>query len=586
MMPRLTSNDELTRTLADAARRALDHRYGLEVLHAQLKTKIEASLQQELTQAGRVLGWTPVALQLSLAGQGPDWLSRALPEKEGHCTFEHNNPNYPEPIRVEVSYRLERTDLAKFERSGAPELGTWLEKEVRSEASKLLFDVSYADLCNRFAVTKTQLEARMTARAEAIGYSLRQFVAITNHQLDRLARGIELGPIEGQFSLRGGSWGGPMRVRVGAELNVRITDFARVVPVVQSGRAVVDSMIEKIQETMGSVLRRTEPQHFFLEFEEGADGADGTERRKSIAAQLSEAVEEKLKQEFSAQLVRPPQFTMLESDVHACCSNLLGRVENLTLTVDIPGSPEPVRYGLRYRVIMIQQERWQTFQRMKPTPTDLERAIEGELSSQLTLATYAELVAPSSRDQLKVFMQRLIAKRALDDFGLVVELLSNPRLAGELDEAKRKASQKDLLDDVAVTTKLIADDRQGQLDTSEQFARRLRHLLDDETELMQKLSQQRAMLGMGKDEDDLDPLREQLEQIRKEQRELTEKRRADANAARLSRARAEGHAASAYDQTAGGRLAATGGLAALAAGLDMKQHTPQLPSTPDSDDGA
>lgn len=445
---------------------------GLQELYRGLGTTVEHAFSQRvaalLAEKGRVL--SSPAFRCDFASQSP-YLRSIRATHEGSIRFIHDNPSHPSPLEVRASYNLTLENAAKFVNHRVLDLDEWAKSVIVHESKDLLFEVSHDELCNKFTEAKRQLHIRVERAAANIGYRLRQFTAITDHQLDELVRGIDIAPLEGSYVLRSPE---QMRGRLSIALHLRLRDISKVVERVARNETIAEQIKKLVDHIVATCLRRVSPEEFYVCFDLPTpvlrDGSSGPSVREMLTTEICA----RLERDYDAEVQL--DFMQLETEVHQRYLRLIGEVHVATVQVQPPGETT-LEFQFEYRVRRVHEDGWPMFLRTEAEAHKVSEMLCREISLKLAASTVASMMVERSR--LFAFVARVAQQRAYKDFGLVIEIENLVRLSTTEEQERTRFGQESRLAEIERWRRerdagqdAGALDRQGRINQIEQLWRR------------------------------------------------------------------------------------------------------------------
>ena len=425
----------LVNTVTAAAREFLSQRIGLHELYTNangtVRDAFERSIAHLVGQHGRLLSST------SFRCRPHDVLGRIADVQQLHVEFEYRNPSHPSTIHVNASMNLKLENAAVFANSGVKSLDEWSKTMLKQVSEEVLFKLTHQEFCQRFDNKKQELEKRMRLEASRIGYQLDHFYTITDHQLEELSRGVEVGPIEDSFVLKSSK---QLKVRLKLTVGVRVLSerLNVVMDRVVRNEDVKRGMEVSVRTITASFLRKLTPEDFYVYFE-----VPRADNEPSHCRKLEQAIAKELGDVYGAELT-DFDATPLETEVTGLYDRLRKASGRLQLVVQPTHHPAE-RFDVEFKVEAVLQDSWDTFQATMPELDAVGEAIKRQLETELA-ALGGELLINEPR-QVEEFAKLRVQKGMRDIFGLSVRLILFGRLPNEWEIAAGDTIKKGFIDD-------------------------------------------------------------------------------------------------------------------------------------------
>ena len=335
-----------------------------------------------------------------------------------HIPFKYEHPSHPTTIRIQASLKLKPFDVARLVRARVTSLESWAEDAVQKASRNLLFELSYEVFCTRFEQTKLDLKKAMGDAAEQIGYHLDHFYSVTDHQIDELLRGVELGPIEDAFVVRSEKQL-KVRLRLSARVRMRGGNLEKVMGKVVRNETVQKDMEGSLRSVAARFLRKLSLQQFYVYFEVPGDNEERSQRQL-----LEQELRNELDDSYGADLVEF-DAVRLETEVHALFDRLRRETVLVSLEVRPPQHPAE-RFDLEFQIQGVLPQKWDTFQATMPEVPQIAAAVKRHLETELS-AFPGEVLLTQSK-ALSDFAAKRATLRVEESFGLQIMFLTFHRL--------------------------------------------------------------------------------------------------------------------------------------------------------------
>jgi len=353
--------------------------------------------------------------------------------------FTYKNPNHPSEIHIRASLKLRLDDVARLVAEKVTSLAEWASQAVEKASKDLLFELSWELFCTQFERTKADLKAAMRQSAERIGYSLEDFYSVTDHQIDELLNGVQLGPIEGAFVVRSHK---QLKVRLQLEARARIRSggLEKVMEKVVRNETVQKDMESTLLATAVKFLRRITPEDFYVYFEVPRID-DAPSQRQLLEAELRKVLDES----YGAELV---EFDVVQLETEVL--SLFDRLKRSTQLVDFkvqPSQHPAESFQLEFRVEGVLPDKWDAFQATMPELTDVAAAVQRQLETDLS-AFPGEILLTESK-AIGEFAATRAVLRAQDSFGLSIRMVTFRRLSNAWELSAGKEVEESRLSEIA-----------------------------------------------------------------------------------------------------------------------------------------
>lgn len=218
---------------------------------------------------------------------------RAEEHLEHTHTFRCELNDYPDPVKVTSRVQMSLVDLARYWNADKPDLQDWLRAIVERETKQVLFEVTYALLCEHSEEKKKTIERAVRVAGERIGYHVRQVITLTDLQFDTLKEPFPL-DCEGQFGTMSAG------VLVGLEFagTARIPDPQKIQGLLNRRANVREEVQEGMKAASAAILHETMPEDFYVYFHYRADG------KPTVAQRLAKEIQTALMRDYGASDVR------------------------------------------------------------------------------------------------------------------------------------------------------------------------------------------------------------------------------------------------------------------------------------------
>lgn len=446
----LSQLDRLEARTVQTITEVLEKEVTLDQFHRDLGGQVAAAIRSRLEDLAQE--WGREVGHLHLENLSPP--QGVVESYESKHEFSRNLAEYPDPIQLRTTFLLVLQDLGLYLAAGSPSLETWARQSVEEAAREVLFSARYTELVRNVENKKEEIKLRMAQRARDIGYDIRQFIAITNLQVDLLREPFVVVTDEKFPTSMVGVLAG-LEIRTSA----RIPEMARIEAMLNRRENVIAAMSASVRDHVADVLSGIDPEEFYLYFATPMPARSTPEGRlplrddslsvnavnlnltvhpaprdrggDTLERHLRRGMTSLLAEKFGAEV---SQIIFRESG--DAIGSLLRELRKDSKTFEVFVEPRggkhlPAVFEMRVIVKAVDRQGWSFFLAKQPDMNVIVDALKTALSGRLSEVVPAQLYKLSS-SQLLPHLNLWATERIGREFGLNVELTDlNRRLTAE-----------------------------------------------------------------------------------------------------------------------------------------------------------
>lgn len=391
-------------------------------LNQKVQNKIEERLREKLSAFGRTLVY--FSLESTAGNLIPEEFTNV--EHTVKCKIKEART----PISVEHRVLLSLEDIGKYRASRISSLEDWVKNKLNTISQNILFDKNYVDLLIDFQ--PDEIKQPMEEAAATIGYKIKHLAAIPDLEPLKLKDGFKV-ENEGTFVTQ------DPRVAVKLQIIVRgvIRDLRDIEQYLNPQVNILNKIKQTVHEVTEELIHDIDPQHFYTRFYYSDDQA-----KPSVQKELKTRITQKLENAYCASeiSVTPKQlgskiaerFLELQKGFHSF------KVEIFPLREG--GYGEPVKFIIYYKIKMVSEDGWYTFQSndyqtCEEEVNNISRILEEDIKTKFE-TTSIRHIKYSDREIRNILEEevRLSAEKIVSAFGLVVEIVTLRRMPTSSEE--------------------------------------------------------------------------------------------------------------------------------------------------------
>lgn len=384
------------------------HQYQLE-----LQTTVRQRLEERLGEQVRIYGRRIDKLIVQAV---PFPVKTWVDEK---IVVDFRPREFPRALTVESHVLLSLKDTGEYFRAGKHEIKSWLTANVGEVVREVLFGLTYQDLWQKNEGKKAEIETKLSARVEKIGYEVRQITTITDLEAELLKGAIPI-HIEGEFFTRLAKYAVGLEIQVDATLESRehIPDLL--------------TRYENVTESMTNILRRRieqkmhtiDPENFYLEFEVARVPAPNNPLPDSptipIRQQLEQVIETTLRDELKCKAANI-SCKQLETELSKIYDQLLRQRFSFEIETHFDIGQPALTFEGRFQVLSVDEHGWQAFRSAQPLDFEtLRQSFSGYVLEELRNVGFRELLYATPQRLKKLAENH--ARGVREEFGLVTKI--------------------------------------------------------------------------------------------------------------------------------------------------------------------
>jgi len=420
------------------------HTFHAETAKSGLERDLKKYLDSFLTPFGRQLGF----ISLGSGGGGGEAFFEAKKKVEFNDIQE-----FDRPVEIKNTLQMFLRDYALYKTSGAKDLNLWIEENLTEVIREVLFGKRYIDLLIGFEPLEQEIKLKLSARAEAIGYTIRHLITVPDLPPYDWLENFDV-EVENEYETKMPKF----PVKLGVIVTARIVRLKDIESYLNRRQDVPKLMKDAIENEVRRFLHKVDPERFYMRF----SYAEPEEEDPPIEQALRELIEARLVEKFQAEVIGTV-FKMRDTEITQIWTSLEKSEGTLEIKLPSFSDVEGVTYRGRVRVEAIHGRGWNRFRTSNPEMEKICRRLEEHVLAQLGTFANADLVYTHLEGQRQVekVIEGLAKKFAVEEFGLVIRVVSIRRdvTAIELDEKTRIRGILDAMKDLE--TERIAEIKAG-----------------------------------------------------------------------------------------------------------------------------
>ncbi|NJL29856.1 MAG: hypothetical protein HC897_19165 [Thermoanaerobaculia bacterium] len=394
---------------------------------------------------------------------------------------------FPRALTVESHVLLSLQDTGKYFRAGKHEIKSWLTANVGEVVREALFGLTYQNLWQTNEAKKAEIETKLRARVEEIGYEVRQITTITDLEAELLKGPIPI-HIKGEFFTRLAKYDVGLEIYVDATLESR----EHIPDLLTRYENVTASMTEILRRRIEQKMHTIDPENFYLEFEVVRAPALNSPLSDNpaipVRQQLEQVIETTLRDELKCSAANI-SCKQSETEISKIYDQLLRQRFSFEIEAHFDLGQPALSFEGRFQVLSVDEHGWQAFRSAQPLDLEtLRKSFSGYVLEELRNVGFRELLYATPQ-QLKKLAENH-ARGVCEEFGLVTrithlakrgqgnqklmeqsEALWQNALATQIE--RQKIYEQSLRD---LTDKHVALLQQGQVDEANQIASQIAQL--------------------------------------------------------------------------------------------------------------
>jgi hypothetical protein len=401
------------------------HQFHAELRSPGLKAGLTSHLNSVLRPFGRQIGF----LSFEQKNNG-ERLDQAFFEARENVEFEEVK-EYEEKVVIKNTVQMTLRDYALYKNDGSKDLNLWIKMNLKEVIREVLFGKRYIDLLIGFEPLEREIKAKLSIRAEAIGYSIKHLITVPDLPPYDWLENFTL-EVEREYDTNTPKF----PVKLGVIVTARIRRLKDIESFLNRRQDVPKLMKSAIEDEARRFLHTVDPERFYLRF----SYTEPEEKEEAIEEALKKLIEQRLEEKFKAEVISIV-FKMLDTEVTEIWSLLEKSEGNLEIKLPSFSDVEGVTYRGRIRVESIHARGWNRFRTSNPEMDRICRRLEEHVVAQLGTFANFDLVYTNleSQRQVERLIETLVKKFAVEEFGLVVRVNNIRREATgiEIDEKER-----------------------------------------------------------------------------------------------------------------------------------------------------
>lgn len=383
------------------------HRFHTELRSTDLKKELTNHLNSSLRPFGRRIGF------VSLGGKFEE-VDRAFFEAREKVEFD-DIQEYEKKVVIKNIVQMNLKDYALYKNGGSRDLNTWIKENLTEIIKQVLFGKRYIDLLIGFEPLENEIKEKLSLRAEAIGYSIKQLITVPDLPPYGWLERFDL-EIEKEFQTKMPKF----PVRLGMVVTARIRKLQDVESFLNRRQDIPSLMEEMIIAETRQLLHQVDPERFYMRF-----AYTEREGEEPVEAILTNRITNRLVERFNAEVISVV-LKMLDTDITARWAELEKGEGNLSINLPSFSDLEDVLYRGSFRVEAIHPHGWDRFRTANADIGKIQERLENHLLAKLGTLSNADLAYTNLEQQRKVeyIIERLAKEFVEEEFGIVIRINS------------------------------------------------------------------------------------------------------------------------------------------------------------------
>jgi hypothetical protein len=419
------------------------HSFNSELRTSGLRDQLVQRLNDRLRRYGRRIKSLTLDHKSEIEG-----LSQAFFETQEIVNFDEIQ-EYEGSVPIMNKVQMTLHNYGLYKSAGCPNLNAWIKKNLPEVVKHVLFGKRYIDLLIGFDRPAGEIKLQLSARAEAIGYSIKQLITLPAlppyEWLDNFKVNVENQQYETNTS--------KFVVGLGIYVTVRIRRLEDIETYLNRRQHIPQLMEEALITEARQLLHTIDPERFYMRFGYSESGEE------TVEDLLRKQISERLEKSFAAEVISIV-FKMTDTAITDRWASLETAEGKLKIELPSFSDVEEVTYLGRVRVEAIHETGWHKFRRTSPTMESLCERLEEHVLAKLGTFSNADTVYTNFRghEQIEQIVEGLAKKFAVEEFGLLIRVTSIRREATGIERLER-----DRIQGILVALNKLENDRMQEI---------------------------------------------------------------------------------------------------------------------------
>jgi hypothetical protein len=397
-----------TRTREFFAANVSLHKFHSELRSSGLKAELTSYLDAVLRPFGRKIGFISLTERDVKPPEG-FFEARKVVEFD-------DIQEYEEKVAIKNIVQMNLQDYGLYKNAGSKDLNIWIEENLTEVIKQVLFGKRYIDLLIKFEPLEREIKDKLSVRAEAIGYSIKQLITVPDLEPYDWKENFTL-EVEDEFETNTPKF----PVKLAIFVTARIPRLQDIETFLNRRQNVPRLMKDAIINETRLQLHKVDPERFYMHF----SYAEPEDTEKAVDEILRELIETKLAEKFKADVISIV-FKVLDTEITDVWSKLEKSEGSLEIKLPSFSDVEGVTYRGRIRVEAIHSKGWTRFRTSNPDIERICRRLEEHVLARLGSFANADLVYTNieAQRQVEQIIEGLAKKFAVEEFGVVIRVTS------------------------------------------------------------------------------------------------------------------------------------------------------------------
>lgn len=341
---------QLTNLLKTEIKNYLQVHTKISDFYYELKDKVRNALvdylNQKLADKGRKIGYLYLESKVASSSPPPKELV------EIQHTVECKVQNYSNSVRVENTLQMLPQDVRRYISAQSPNLQAWVESKLEKIIKPLLLTKKYIDILDDFQKESQKIREAMDKEAASIGYAVEHIVSLPRIEHLRLKENFEISDENQEFSTNTAS----IKVKVSNAVNAKFKNFNKIEDYLNGSLTqIVEEMRKTVNSTTREVLRKIEPERFYMRFYVAETD------KKSVEQELKDNIEAILKERFGVEIISVVSIPE-QTEIIDYLQILMGIIGSFECSITPLGGGEAVNFKGDFKILGIETGSWYRFQ--------------------------------------------------------------------------------------------------------------------------------------------------------------------------------------------------------------------------------
>jgi hypothetical protein len=413
---------QLSVKVSEVTKKFFAHHVSLDQFHGGLNSRglldgLTDKLNDALAAEGRIVG--RIFLKSDAVGKKGNDDDKAPLQFGPHTVgVPVSVQEYPEKVVIGNKLLLSRRSLSLYKDNNSPKLDEWVEGKLKRIIPDVLFDAKYIDLLLDFDDRKADIEERLRAETEVIGYTVKQLITVPDLKPLKWLDPFQI-KIDSYFETRRPKFYVKLSIVIAARFQT--LDEPKIRDPLNRQQDVPKLMHDDAFQMASQYLHGIEPEQFYTCFYFKNETKYPGENPVETA--LRNIIKDMLEGKFGAEVIEViPK--MDDTDVILNLMVLQEKPCDFSVSVTPLVGGAPIIFKGKFRVEEVDSDGWHTFLSRKFGIEDVRQHLEDDVRARLKTMDGKELLYKEKND--RELIQSVISKWAADEiremFGLVIKV--------------------------------------------------------------------------------------------------------------------------------------------------------------------